>query len=50
MFQEEDKVLFSKHHNRMFMMDLRWENDGKPKPIVLFVHGFKGFKDWGRSI
>ncbi|MFT5916893.1 MAG: pimeloyl-ACP methyl ester carboxylesterase [Flammeovirgaceae bacterium] len=47
MFQEEDKVLFSKHHNRMFMMDLRWENDGKPKPIVLFVHGFKGFKDWG---
>ena len=20
---------------------------GQPKPVVVFVHGFKGFKDWG---
>ena len=27
--------------------DLRFVNDGAPKPIVIFCHGFKGFKDWG---
>ena len=28
-------------------IDLTFVNDAKPKPLVLFVHGFKGFKDWG---
>ena len=27
--------------------DLRYLNDGQPKPLVIFFHGFKGFKDWG---
>src|SRR5579872_1935801 len=27
--------------------DLRYEPDGKQKPVILFVHGFKGFKNWG---
>ena len=27
--------------------DLRFVDDGAPKPIVVFCHGFKGFKDWG---
>src|SRR6056297_1658913 len=28
--------------------DVRYvEDDGAEKPVVLFCHGFKGFKDWG---
>jgi dienelactone hydrolase len=27
--------------------DLRYEADGKKKPVIIFVHGFKGFKNWG---
>ena len=27
--------------------DLRYIADGKKKPVIIFVHGFKGFKNWG---
>lgn len=27
--------------------DLCYKNDGQPKPVVIFCHGYKGFKDWG---
>lgn len=27
--------------------DVRWFEDGRVKPAVIFCHGFKGFKDWG---
>lgn len=27
--------------------DLRYVETGRPKPFLLFLHGFKGFKDWG---
>ncbi len=39
--------LISKHHDRPFLADIRYEITKSPKPVVLFVHGFKGFKDWG---
>lgn len=32
---------------RPFLLDVYYEPSGRPKPIVLFAHGFKGFKDWG---
>src|SRR4051812_24773219 len=28
-------------------LDIFYLKDQKPKPIVIFSHGFKGFKDWG---
>lgn len=34
-------------HGRTFSADARLVRTGQPKPIVIFVHGFKGFKDWG---
>ncbi|UOQ96556.1 prolyl oligopeptidase family serine peptidase [Hymenobacter sp. 5317J-9] len=34
-------------HGRPFEADVTFRPDGQPKPVVLFVHGFKGFKDWG---
>lgn len=32
---------------RPIVGDLRFRVDGLPKPLVVFFHGFKGFKDWG---
>lgn len=32
---------------RPFLADARFVEDGRPKPVVVFAHGFKGFKDWG---
>ena len=40
-------VLRARHHNRPFIYDARFLQTGKPKPVIIFVHGFKGFKDWG---
>lgn len=34
-------------HGRPFTADATYWPDSQPKPIVLFAHGFKGFKDWG---
>lgn len=34
-------------HGRPFTADATYMPDGQPKPIVIFTHGFKGFKDWG---
>ena len=30
-----------------FLLDLYYVENYKPKPIIIFSHGFKGFKDWG---
>ena len=29
------------------VLDVFYKQSQKPKPLVLFVHGFKGFKEWG---
>ena len=29
------------------MIDLFYKQDQKPKNIIIFCHGYKGFKDWG---
>lgn len=34
-------------HGKPMGVDIYFEDDGKPKPVVVFSHGFKGFKDWG---
>ncbi|MCB2377861.1 alpha/beta hydrolase [Hymenobacter sp. BT635] len=40
-------LLTSPRHARPFAADARFVPSGRPKPVVVFVHGFKGFKDWG---
>lgn len=45
--EKVDIILTSSYHNKKFTADARFIKDGNPKPILLFVHGFKGFKDWG---
>jgi dienelactone hydrolase len=33
--------------NREMAVDLRFDEQKSNQPVVIFVHGFKGFKDWG---
>ena len=40
-------VLTGRQHGRPFAADATYAATGQPKPVVVFVHGFKGFKDWG---
>lgn len=34
-------------HGKPIVVDAVYEQDRKPKPVIVFSHGFKGFKDWG---
>lgn len=33
--------------DKPILLDLCYKETQEPKPVVIFVHGFKGFKDWG---
>lgn len=33
--------------NRQFALDVTYIENNQAKPVIIFVHGFKGFKDWG---
>ena len=32
---------------RPFLLDVYYQKNRQAKPVVIFAHGFKGFKDWG---
>ena len=32
---------------RGMLMDITYDTRHKDAPVVIFAHGFKGFKDWG---
>jgi pimeloyl-ACP methyl ester carboxylesterase len=32
---------------RTMLTDIFYKKTSKPKPVIIFIHGFKGFKDWG---
>jgi uncharacterized protein len=40
-------ILSSPHHDRPISIDIHYIPSPDPKPVVVHVHGFKGFKDWG---
>lgn len=41
-----NKVLEGKF-DKPILLDVGYQSSGSPKPVVVFAHGFKGFKDWG---
>ena len=47
MMRKIDIVLLSKHGDRKFTADARFIENETAKPVIIFNHGFKGFKDWG---
>lgn len=44
---KEKNIVIDGKHNKPIAADIIFKDDGKPKPIVIFAHGYKGFKDWG---
>ncbi len=46
MFREKNFEIPGKHQ-RPIITDVFYNPDRKPKPIAIFCHGYKGFKDWG---
>ncbi|MGM0579141.1 MAG: alpha/beta hydrolase family protein [Bacteroidota bacterium] len=44
---KENINITSTVHNKPITADIRYISSKDKKPLILFVHGFKGFKDWG---
>ena len=34
-------------HSKTILTDVFYFENNQPKPIIIFCHGYKGFKDWG---
>lgn len=47
MIVEKRNFTINSGHERPILADLIYHNDGTSKPVLIFVHGFKGYKDWG---
>ncbi len=45
--RKKEFVINSPVHSRPILTDIRYRNEGQDKAVVIFSHGFKGFKDWG---
>ena len=43
---EKNKILDSEG-KKPILYDLYYSSTGTQKPVILFCHGYKGFKDWG---
>ncbi|PWJ44149.1 alpha/beta hydrolase family protein [Sediminitomix flava] len=47
MLKKVEFILNSPKNDKRFLLDARWKENSKKKPLIIFTHGFKGFKDWG---
>ena len=47
MILRERNIILQSKHNRPFLADVYYNKNQKQKPLIIFSHGFKGFKDWG---
>lgn len=45
--KQHEGSLPSIHNGKRIFYDIKYTETKNPKPIIVFVHGFKGFKDWG---
>ena len=44
--QERNQVI-NRPHKRPIVYDLFFNSKIKNAPLIIFCHGYKGFKDWG---
>ena len=40
-------IIIPGKHNKPIITDVFYTENNTPKPVVIFCHGYKGFKDWG---
>lgn len=43
----QKNIALSGKHNKPIITDVFFNANNTPKPIIIFCHGYKGFKDWG---
>lgn len=43
----ETNLVIAGSHDKPISLDIVYKSSPSLKPVVIFVHGFKGFKDWG---
>ena len=47
MIQGKKNIIYSGANHRRSVLDVFFNATQQPKPVVIFCHGYKGFKDWG---
>lgn len=47
MIQKHKNKVLKRENQKDILVDYFFKKDDLPKPIVIFCHGYKGFKDWG---
>lgn len=40
-------IIIDGKHNKPIVTDIFYKENNQPKKVVIFCHGYKGFKDWG---
>lgn len=45
--QIQKNLILNSIHNKPILVDVFFKENKQLKPIVIFCHGYKGFKDWG---
>ncbi len=40
-------IVIEGKHDKQILLDFGYQPNAIPKPVIVFAHGFKGFKDWG---
>ena len=44
---KQKNISIQASHNKPILVDIAHRENSKKKPVVLFCHGYKGYKDWG---
>lgn len=47
MISNRNIIVKSEYHNKPILTDVFYKETNHKKPIVIFCHGYKGYKDWG---
>ncbi|SHG85431.1 alpha/beta hydrolase family protein [Winogradskyella jejuensis] len=43
----EKNIVLQREGNKPIVIDTFYEAESKNQPVIIFCHGYKGFKDWG---
>jgi pimeloyl-ACP methyl ester carboxylesterase len=43
----QNNLILTRNNQKSIVFDVFYAKTQKPKPLVIFCHGYKGFKDWG---
>jgi len=43
----QNNLILDRNSQKSIIFDVFYKKTNEPKPLVIFCHGYKGFKDWG---